>query len=128
MFAPTPRSSSRAPDGLPLVMHVHRAVDVRGPVLRALDASAPLDRDLERTLADLERTTRSCTITRRMVRVGRRAYYETAGSVAGHLGATLLARMLGAVSPLILPDDVAAAREPSRFENSVLLSVQELDA
>ncbi len=118
----------RAPDGLPLVMHVRRAVDVRQPVLRALDAGTSLDRDLERALAELERTARSCTITRRMVRVGRRAYYETAGSVAGHFGATLLARMLGAVSPLVLPDDVAAAREPSRFENSVLLSVQELGA
>jgi hypothetical protein len=119
---------ARAPDGLPLVMHVHRAVDVRGPVLRALDAGAALDRDLERALAELERTARACTITRRMVRVGGRAYYETAGSIAGQLGATLLARMLGAVSPLVLPDDVAAAHEPSRFENSVLFSVQELGA
>jgi hypothetical protein len=132
---------ARAPDGLPLVMHVHRAVDVRSPVLRALevgaarDGSEPgsrapggLERDLEHALAELQRLARSCTITRRMVRVGGRAYYETAGSIAGHLGATLLARMLGAVSPLVLPEDVAAAHEPSRFENSVLLSVQELGA
>ncbi len=119
---------ARAPDGLPLVMHVHRAVDVRGPVVRALDVGASPDRELERALAELQRVARSCTITRRIVRVGGRAYYETAGSIAGHLGATLLARMLGAVSPLVLPDDVAAAREPSRFENSVLLSVQELAA
>jgi hypothetical protein len=131
----------RAPDGLPLVMHVHRAVDVRGPVLRALDpgaarersdtagaSSGGIDRELERALAELERTARSCTVGRRMVRLGRRAYYETAGSVAGQLGATLLARTLGAVSPLVLPDDVAAAHEPSRFENSVLISAQELRA
>ncbi len=89
---------ARAPDGLPLVMHVHRAVDVRSPVLRALDVGAPLNGDLERALAELQRVARSCTITRRMVRVGGRAYYETAGSVTAHLGATLLARMLGAVS------------------------------
>jgi hypothetical protein len=130
-----------APDGLPLVMHVHRAVDVRSPVLRALDVGASrernetagresrgIDRDLERALVELERTSRACTITRRIVRVGHRAYYETAGSVVGQLGATLLARMLGAVSPLILPEDVAAAHEPSRFENSALISVQELGA
>ncbi len=119
---------ARAPDGLPLVMHVHRAVDVRSPVLRALDVGAPLNGDLERALAELQRVARSCTITRRIVRVGGRAYYETIGSTASHFGATLLARMLGAVSPLVLPDDVVASGEPSRFENSVLLSVQELDA
>jgi hypothetical protein len=62
------------------------------------------------------------------VRVGHRAYYETAGSIAGHFGATLLARMLGAVSPLVLPDDVVASREPSRFENSVVLAHDELTA
>lgn len=130
---------ARAPDGLPLVMHVHRAVDVRGPVLRALGVGAHegsdtgralggIERELERALAELQRVARSSTIHRRMVRVGGRAYYETAGSIAGHLGTTLLARMLGAVSPLVLPEDVAAASEPSRFQNSVLFSIRELDA
>jgi hypothetical protein len=131
---------ARAPDGLPLVMHVHRSVDVRGPVLRALDVDAPregsetrgrgpggIDRELERALAELQRVTRSCSVTRRIVRVGPRAYYETVGSTAGHFGATLLARMLGAVSPLVLPDDVVASREPSRFENSVVFAADELD-
>jgi len=117
---------ARAPDGLPLVMHVHRAIDVRGPVLRALDAGASLAPDLERALAELQRVTRACSVTRRILRVGHRAYYETVGSTAGHLGATLLARMLGAVSPLVLPDDVVASREPSRFENSVVFSAHEL--
>ncbi|HEX3757936.1 MAG TPA: hypothetical protein VHW23_04500 [Kofleriaceae bacterium] len=118
----------RAPDGLPLVMHVRRAVDVRRPVLHALDADGALDRDLERALAELERIARSSTLTRRMMRLGRRAYSETAGSVAAHLGATLLARMLGAVSPMVLPDDVAASRESSRFECSVVFAANELDA
>jgi hypothetical protein len=128
----------RAPDGLPLVMHVRRTVDVRNPVLRALDAGASrepgdpagtsreIDREIARALAELERTARSCTVGRRMVRLARRVYYETAGSVASHLGGTLLARMLGAVSPLILPDDVVAAREPRRFENSSVVSLGEL--
>ena len=70
-------------------MHVHRAVDVRGPVLRALDVGAPLDRDLERALAELQRVARSCSVTRRIVRVGHRVYYETVGSTVSHFGATL---------------------------------------
>lgn len=119
---------ARAPDGLPLVMHVQRAVDVRRSVLRALDVDAPLAPELERALAELQRVARSCSVGRRIVRVGHRAYYETAGSIAGHFGATLLARMLGAVSPLVLPDDVVASREPSRFENSVVLAHDELAA
>jgi hypothetical protein len=119
---------ARAPDGLPLVMHVRRAIAVRRPVLRALGSEGALGRELERALAELDRVARSHSVGRRIVRVGSRAYYETAGSVSSHFGATLLARMLGAVSPMVLAEDVAAAREPSRFENSVLLSVDELGA
>jgi Protein kinase domain len=117
---------ARAPDGLPLVMHVHRAVDVRRPVLRALDVDAPLSRELDSALTELQRVARSCSVTRRIVRIGHRAYYETVGSTASQFGATLVARMLGAASPLVLPDDVVASREPSRFENSVVLAVDEL--
>ena len=52
-----------------------------------------------------------------------RAYYELVTPVAGHFGATLGAHMIGAVSPMVLPEDVASAREPSRFENNTLFSV-----
>jgi hypothetical protein len=122
---------ARAPDGLPLVMHVRRAIDVRGPVLRALRTESRLGRDLERALADLERAARAHSVTLRIVHAGDRAYYETIGSVASHLGSTLLARMLGATSPMVLPEDVAAARsssrDSSRFANSALLAADELD-
>ncbi|HWU87864.1 MAG TPA: hypothetical protein VN253_11345, partial [Kofleriaceae bacterium] len=53
-------------------------------------------------------------------------YYETIGSIASHFGATLLARMLGAVSPMVLPEDVARAGEASRFEHSVVFSIRDL--
>lgn len=117
----------RAPDGLPLVIHVHRAVDVRDPVLRALRTDGKLDRDLQRALVELDRVARSYTLARGMVRLGRRAYYETTGSVSARLGATLLARMLGAVSPMVLPEDVAASGESARFENSVVFSRRDLE-
>lgn len=119
-----------APDGLPLVMHVRRAIDVRKPVLQALHADQKLTHDLERALADLERIARAYSVDKRIIcagmRASMRAYYESVNSVSGQFGATLLARMLGAVSPMVMPEDVAAARDPSRFENSALFSMADL--
>lgn len=119
---------ARAPDGLPLALHVRRTIDVRRPVLRALAVppgeEAP--RDLARVLDELDRVARAHSVGRRIVRSGKRVYYETAGTIEGHLGTTLLARMLGAVSPMVLPEDVARAASPSRFESSAVLSVRDL--
>lgn len=123
---------AHAPDGLPLALHVRRTIDVHGPVLRALRAAGALPatdalpREMERGLIELERAARVHSVGQRIVRSGDRVYYETVRSIASHLGATLLARMLGAVSPMVLPEDVARASEPSRFENSAVLSVRDL--
>lgn len=118
----------RAADGLPLALLVHREVDVRRPVLSALRSPERLGRDLEKALAALEKATHAHTIARGVVAVGKHLYYETAADVPALFGQTLLARTLGAVSPMILPEDVAraGAAAPSRFETSALLNLNDL--
>ncbi len=119
---------ARAPDGLPLALHVRRTIDIRRPVLRAfaIPDGEKLPRELAHALEELERVARGHSVGRRIVRSGKRVYYETIGTIEGHLGTTLLARMLGAVSPMVLPEDVARASSPSRFESSAVLSVRDL--
>ncbi|HSK01313.1 MAG TPA: hypothetical protein VK932_08735 [Kofleriaceae bacterium] len=119
---------ARAPDGLPLALHVRRTIDVRRPVLHALAVPHGEEppRELARALDELDRVARAHSVGRRIVRSGTQIYYETVGTIEGHLGATLLARMLGAVSPMVLPEDVARAGSPSRFESSAVLSVRDL--
>ncbi|HET9621030.1 MAG TPA: hypothetical protein VFP84_06680 [Kofleriaceae bacterium] len=122
---------SHAPDGLMLAMHVRRSIDLRSLTLSGVRGDGPLKGKLEATLDEIDRIARAHATQKRIVRFGERAYYESASSVAQHFGATLLARMFGAVSPAVMPEDVSAARggsEPSRFDNSVVLSMADLQA
>lgn len=118
----------RAADGLPLALHVRREVNVRGPVVAALRSPERLTPELEKALTALERATHSHTITRGIVSADRHLYYETAGAVPSLFGQTVLARMLGATSPMVLPEDIArtGSSAPARFESTALINLQDL--
>jgi hypothetical protein len=106
-----------APDGMPLAIHIQREVDVREPVLAALRRPDNLQPEMDRALGDLERAARSYAINLGVVKAGGRLFYETVQSISTLFGHTLLARVLGAASPMVLAEDVRIA-DASRFVNT----------
>ena len=63
-------------------------------------------RSITPTLGDaietLERATRTYRVALGIVRADRQRFYATQSPAHAHLGTTLVARMLGAVSPMVL--------------------------
>lgn len=113
-----------APDGLPLVLEVRRALSVRRAVLNSLRTpEADVPAHVIDHLDALERAVGEFSTARGLEQGG----YRTANTVASLLGPTLLARLLGAVSPLIVPEDQrtpsSVSSQASSFENSALLSL-----
>ena len=114
----------RAPDGLPMLLEVHRALSVRRSVLNNLRAPEDeIPASVMRQLDALERAVGEFSTARGLEHSG----YRTANTVSTLLGPTLLARLLGALSPLIMPEDrrsaASAPSQASSFENSALLSL-----
>jgi hypothetical protein len=99
-----------APDGLPLVLRVSRAASIVEPLLRALHAPDvdALSKEIRAHLIGLNRQVQS---ERRGLGIAARGpfvdapHYVTMSSVPALMGDTLLARMLGPTSPLLLPED-----------------------
>jgi hypothetical protein len=94
-----------APDGLAIALHVSRSVDVRGPVLAAVRSPEAVPPVLERPLADLERAAHALSLHTGIVKAGGRQFYETGHTMYSLLGRTLLARMLGSDSPMVMAGD-----------------------
>lgn len=95
-----------APDGLPLILSVRRAASVATPVLRALN----LDREdlpprVGAALDELEAAVRHESRKEGLVERRSRPGYLTSATVGTLLGGTLLSRAMGALSPLVIPDD-----------------------
>jgi hypothetical protein len=117
-----------APDGLPILLHVSRRVNVRGAVLGAMRATPPVAPAVEDALVALEKVIERHVLDRGVVARGGTAYYETVGNVAGMLGTTVLDKALGTISPMVLPEDGPRgyAMPESRAENSALFSLADL--
>jgi len=102
-----------APDGLPLVLKVARAASIVEPVLRALHAPDvdALSKEARAHLTSLNRQVQS---ERRGLGIAARGpfvdapHYVTMASIPNLIGDTLLARLLGPTSPLLLPEDTPA--------------------
>jgi hypothetical protein len=103
-----------APDGLPLVLSVQRSASIVEPALRALHApdlrsvSEPVRAALESLDALVQDERRGLGIIHARAPDGRgrdRSHYVSMGTVPNMAGGTLLTRMLGAASPLLLPED-----------------------
>lgn len=119
----------QAPDGLPVLLHVDRRLDVRSPVLLALRTSeADLPKSFQRPLKALEQATREYSLTLGIHQVGRNPYYETRHNAVALLGKTLLARLLDAVSPMVMAEDRSAPQAAERFETSVALNLSDLES
>jgi hypothetical protein len=99
-----------APDGLPLVLRVSRSASIVGPVLRALNAHdlAHLSNEVRAQVTQLNRQVQT---ERRGLGIAPRGpaaevpHYVTMTSVPKLMGDTLLSRLLGPTSPLLLPED-----------------------
>lgn len=99
-----------APDGLPLVLRVSRSASIIEPVLRALHAGeiGDLSAEARKLLVDLNQRLQS---ERRALGIadhgphGHGPHYVSMQSVPRLLGDTLLTRLLGSASPLLLPED-----------------------
>lgn len=102
-----------APDGLPLVLRVRRSASIVEPVLRAVHAAElnDLSSEARKLLLDLNKRMQ---LERRSLGIAARGpastapHYLSMQSVPSLFGETLLCRLLGAASPLLLPEDRAA--------------------
>lgn len=121
-----------APDGLPLVLEVRRSASVIEPLLRALSAPS-IDR-VSAEVRDLVRTLdRTVQHERRALGVlgtdSERPCYVSGSSVDTLFGSTLCMRLLGGVSPLLLPGDALASQAYSnaiKTSAGVLMNAAEL--
>ena len=102
-----------APDGLPLVLRVSRSASIIEPVLHAVHAGEinDLSSEAKKLLLELNRRLQH---ERRSLGIAPRGptsdapHYLSMQSVPSLFGETLLCRLLGAASPLLLPEDRAA--------------------
>lgn len=96
-----------APDGLPLVLDVGRRSSVASAVLSALRCARweDLPGDIAKTLTALETAVQANARAQGLAKIGGRPVFRTASTVGMLLGDTILARVLGAESPLVLPED-----------------------
>ncbi|MBI4862207.1 MAG: hypothetical protein HY815_18410, partial [Candidatus Riflebacteria bacterium] len=99
-----------APDGLPLVLEVERKSSVESAVLAALGYPPrdSLPHEVDRALSLMEEAVRAQARQAGLMKLDHQQVYCTACTVGTLFGDTLLARMLGAQSPLILPEDRCA--------------------
>lgn len=90
-----------APDGLPLVMKIHRSRDVRPSVLRAL-ACAPheLAPPVSNALEALQRVVGAQSLAIGMGEVDGKRGYTATRSIGSMLGQSLFAKALGDIGPL----------------------------
>jgi hypothetical protein len=99
-----------APDGLPLVLKVSRSASIVEPLLRALHApdTDALSKEARAHLTSLNKQVQA---ERRGLGIAERGpyvdapHYVTMSCVPMLLGETLLSRLIGSVSPLLLPED-----------------------
>jgi len=116
-----------APDGLPLVLRVERRASVDAAVRTALGHPPSLDGEVERALGNLENAVVASAKTAGIVDVrgeirGTRVY-RTHATVGALFGESMLARILGAQSPLILAEDrFAPSSRPERVTNTAVLA------
>ncbi|MCA9679488.1 MAG: hypothetical protein H6709_18660 [Kofleriaceae bacterium] len=116
-----------APDGLPLVLRVERRASVEAAVRTALGHPASMDGEIARALDALEAAVASSARSAGVFELRDEArgmrLYRTHATVGALLGESMLARILGAQSPLILPEDrFAPSSRPERVTNTAVLA------
>lgn len=117
-----------APDGLPLVLRVRRPGSVEQAVMNALGnpAREALPSSVAVALDGLEAAVRD---QGRKIGVGQSdigSVYRCSATAGSLLGDPLLARMIGAQSPLILPDDrYQQSSMPEQVANTAMLAQHE---
>jgi hypothetical protein len=122
-----------APDGLPLVMRVSRAASLVEPVLNALHA-AEVSQLSEQVRAQLTTLNRLVQRERRGLGIAARGpfssapHYVSIASVNELFGDTLLARLLGSTSPLLLPEDTPRWQHNDHLEAKTSAGVLSMSA
>lgn len=112
-----------APDGLPLVLRVERRASVDAAVRTALGHPPQLDPEVERCLGALENAVSQSARCAGVFEVRGTRLYRTHATVGVLLGESMLARLLGAQSPLILAEDrYAPSSRPERVTNTAVLA------
>jgi len=113
-----------APDGLPLILRVERRASVEGAVRAALGWPETMAPDVESSLAALEAAVAAAARRAGIVDVRGTRLYRTHATVGHLLGDSMLARLLGSQSPLVLADDrFAPSSRPERVSNTAVLAV-----
>lgn len=115
-----------APDGLPLVLSVLRRSSVRGAVMAALGkpSRADLAPEVSDALDGLEQALCREARLRGICDVGGHKVYRSKSLVGVLFGDTMLARALGAHSPLILDEDrFAPSSQPEMVANTAAMAM-----
>jgi hypothetical protein len=113
-----------APDGLPLILRVERRASIDGAVRAALGWPERLEPDVDAALGALESAVAAAARRAGIIDVRGTRLYRTHATVAQLLGESMLARLLGGHSPLVLADDrVAAPGRAERAPNTAVLAV-----
>jgi len=113
-----------APDGLPLVLRVERRASVEGAVRAALGWPDDLAPDVTSALVALESAVAAAARRAGVIEVRGTLLYRTHSTVGQLLGESMLARLLGGHSPLILADDrMAPSSRAERVSNTAVLAV-----
>lgn len=118
----------QSPDGLPMVLHIRRRLEVRAAIMSALRYPEVIDPQIERAINLLEKSVEVMLLSKGIHHNTLGSYYGTNNTVVSLLGATLMSRMLGAVSPMAMPDEHSTNKAESRIENSALFSLHDLQA
>jgi hypothetical protein len=113
-----------APDGLPLILRGERRASVEGAVRAALGWPDALERDVETALGALEAAVAAAARRAGVIEVRGTRLYRTQATVGQLLGESMLARLLGGHSPLVLADDrFAPPGRAERAPNTAVLAV-----
>lgn len=122
---------AHGPDGLPIVLDVRRHASVVAPVRNALGVSptGEMPERISRALSALDREVRDTQRSLGIAKVAGRRVYKTGSSVHSLFGDTLLARLLGRTSPLLLDEDrpfISSDEVAAKTSAGVLRSVAEV--
>lgn len=115
-----------APDGLPLVLEVRRRRSVERAVLGALGCSSAdeLPDEVAGALAALEAAVDAEARVGGLDLLGQTQVYGSAATMGSLFGRTMLARILGAHSPLVLPEDhLAPSGAPEMVANTAAVTL-----
>jgi hypothetical protein len=116
-----------APDGLPLILSVERPATVRGSILASLGYPEwdELPADIAAAISSLEGAVAQTARKLGLVQLDGGMLYKSSRTMGDLFGDTMLARAIGAQSPMILAEDrYTESAQPDHVANTAAFALQ----